>query len=423
MSDLHTNSFSPEMPETSVSNGAPALSVVSLEAAARYLRGRPPGADVILIENADALRPFRAQIDALAAASSDRNTQFEYVTLAAAMEHLQGDATVGVALLWSEPASDGTRLLIGLLPCQVVRGLYGLPFAVWRVWRHIHSFIATPLPRAGYERQAIRSFLSLADRSGAACVQFPLFEAESAFGMALDDVVTRQRRHCRETDWHERAFLQSDLDEDAYISTYIRKKKRKEFNRLWNRLADFGALEFHVHDGGADVAAWVAAFLSLEARGWKGRRGTAMMLRANERAYFEAICLGAHKNGELHCAELTLDGAPIAMLASFRSGGGVYTFKIAFDEDHSKYSPGTLLMLKAAGAFLGDARVEWVDSCAMPDHPMIDHIWAQRRAMRSVLVTSTHPLSRYFVFHAAGAIKLVALLRARLRNLYNKLRP
>jgi len=147
-----------------------------------------------------------------------------------------------------------------------------------------------------------------------------------------------------------------------------------------------------------------------------------MMLRANERAYFEAICLGAHKNGELHCAELTLDGVPIAMLASFRSGGGVYTFKIAFDEDHSKYSPGTLLMLKAAGAFLGDARVAWVDSCAMPDHPMIDHIWAQRRVMRSVLVTSTHPLSRYFVFHAAGAIKLGALLRARLRNLYNKLR-
>lgn len=422
MTGFYIDPFPPKMPWKAPLGASAAPLDVSLEAAARGLHGHPPCADAVVLESADALVSFRGEIEALAGASRDRNPQFESVALSAAMEHLQGGAPVKVALLWSEPASDGTRLLIGLLPYQVMRGLYGLPFPVWRVWRHIHSFIATPLLRPGYEQQAIRSFFSLADRSGAALVQFPLFEADGAFGMALEDVAARQQRACRETDRHERAFLQSNLDEDAYVSTHIRKKKRKEFSRLWNRLADLGALEFHVHDGGPDVAAWVDAFLSLEARGWKGRRGTAMMLRANERAYFEAICLGAHKNGELHCAELTLDGKPIAMLASFRSGEGVYTFKIGFDEDHSKYSPGTLLMLKVAGAFLGDARVAWVDSCAMPDHPMIDHIWAQRRAMRSVLVTSAHPLSDYSVLHAAGAIKLVALVRARLRNLYHKLR-
>ena len=394
-----------------------------VEAAVPNLHRKPLRVDATVLESADALIAYRDEIEALADAAGDRNPQFEPMSLSAAMEHLQSDAPVKTVLLWSEPASDGTRLLIGLLPCQVVRGLYGLPFPVWRVWRHIHSYIATPLLRAGYEQQAIRSFLSLADRSGAAFIQFPLFEADGAFDIALDEVATRRQRHCRETDRHERAFLQSDLDEEAYFATHIRKKKRKEFTRLWNRLADLGTLEFHVHDGGPDVAAWVDAFLSLEARGWKGRRGTAMKLRANERAYFEEISLGAHENGELHCAELTLNGDPIAMLASFRSGGGLHTFKIAFDEDHSKYSPGTLLMLKAAGAFLGDARVAWVDSCAMPDHPMIDHIWAQRRTMRSVLVTTAHPLSRYFVFHAAGAIEFAALARARLRKFYNRLRP
>ncbi|MCF8469720.1 MAG: GNAT family N-acetyltransferase [Parvibaculum sp.] len=394
-----------------------------LEAAACSLHGQRPCAEAVVLESADALVAFRTEIEALAVASRDRNPQFETVALSAAMEHLQGRVPVKVALLWSEPVSDGTRLLIGLLPYQVVRGLYGLPFPVWRVWQHIHSFIATPLLCAGYEQQAIRGFLALADRSGAAFVQFPLFEAEGAFDMALDEVVARQQRHCHETDRHERAFLQSNLDEDAYVATHIRKKKRKEFSRLWNRLADLGALEFNVHDGGPDVAAWAGAFLSLEAGGWKGKRGTAMKLRANERAYFEAICLGAHKNGELHCSELTLNGEPIAMLASFRSGEGVYTFKIAFDEDHSKYSPGTLLMLKVAGAFLSDPRVAWADSCAMPGHPMIDHLWAQRRAMRSVLVTSAHPLSHYSVLHAASAIKLAMSARARLRKFYNKLRP
>jgi hypothetical protein len=30
---------------------------------------------------------------------------------------------------------------------------------------------------------------------------------------------------------------------------------------------------------------------------------------------------------------------------------------------------------------LGRAGIDWVDSCAAADHPMIDHIWRERRPM------------------------------------------
>ena len=109
------------------------------------------------------------------------------------------------------------------------------------------------------------------------------------------------------------------------------------------------------------------------------------------------------------------------MLTSFRSGRGVFTFKIAFDEDYSRYSPGTLLMLKAIGAFLRDERVDWVDSCAVPGHPMIDHIWAERRTMSSMLVTTGHRFSAPLASWVASAKRMEATARAKLRVLYDRL--
>ncbi len=123
-----------------------------------------------------------------------------------------------------------------------------------------------------------------------------------------------------------------------------------------------------------------------------------MKVRPHERAWFEAICAGAAAQDKLVRTELTLDGTPVAMLASFRAGAGLYTFKIAFDETYARFSPGTLLMLKGIGAFLRDGRTEWVDSCAIPGHPMVDHIWAQRRTMRSVTIATRHRAVPAFPF-------------------------
>jgi len=397
------------------------LTVEVLSHAARYLHGRPPSADVIILESADAIMPFRAEIDALAASATDRNVQFESATLASAMEHLQKKDEARVALLWSEADGTGNRLLVGLVPYRVSRGLYGSPFPIWHVWQHIHSYIGTPLLRGGYEQQAVRRFFALAEMQGAALVEFPLFEAEGAFDKALREVMASDDVRFHETDRHQRAFLRSELDGEAYLAANIRKKKRKEFNRLWNRLAELGALDFTTHEGGENIVEWIARFLTLEARGWKGKRGTAMKMRANERAYFEEICRGAHRAGTLHCTELTLDGKPLAMLASFRSGRGVFTFKIAFDESYSRYSPGTLLMLKAIGAFLSDDKADWVDSCAVPGHPMIDHIWAERRTMSSMLVTTDHAFSAPLAGWTTFAQRAEAAARAKLRVLYDRL--
>ena len=395
--------------------------VETLSHAARYIRERPPSADVVILETADALAPYRDTIEALTADSADTNSQYEFYSLAAAMSHLDGGSGVRVALLWSDEDATGHRELLGMVPYRVTYGYFGLPLPVWRVWYHLHSYICTPLLKRGHEKHALRRFMSFADHAGAAMVEFPMFEVNSAFDLALCDVTSQQRRQVIETDRHERAFLKPEVAEEFYLATHIRKKKRKEFNRLWNRLQDMGELRFEVHED-ADAKGWTDRFLRLEASGWKGKRGTALKADSEQSAFFEKICRGAAEGGKLHCCELTLDRKPIAMLTSFRAGDGLYTFKIAFDEKYSRYSPGALLMLKLIGEVQRDERAVWADSCAVPDHPMIDHIWAERRGMRSVLVAGSSPFARPAMRYAAWAIRTAEQVRASLRTHYNAFR-
>jgi len=377
---------------------------------------------ITLIESADALTPFMSALDELAQASRDTNPQFEAYALRAAMRHLSGGQRIHVALVWEEGAGgNGRRLLTGAFPYVEKRFYLGLPVKIWSIWTHIHSFIATPHVRAGHEASAIRHFLDYADHAHAAMLRFPYLQAGGAFDLALSNV-TRERGCIQgETDRHQRAFLQSSLAGEAYLDATMRKKKRKEYNRLWNRMSEAGEVRFETRCDSEGVNEWVERFLELEARGWKGRRGTALDKRENERSYFRAICEGASKAGKLHRTELSFDGKAIAMLASFRANEGAYSFKIGFDEEYSRFSPGAMLMLKVIEPFLNDNGIDWVDSCAIPNHPMIDHIWAERREMRDVNVATAHPLSVFCVAYAARMNKLTEYAWVRARAVYHRI--
>jgi hypothetical protein len=398
------------------------LTVYPLSHAARHLIDKPPSADILVLESADALTPYLDEMDALAAASADGNPLFEPMALQSAMANLQARGPVEVALVWSDAAANGERLLLGLFPVEKRRFYLGLPLRIWSIWTHIHGFLATPILRTGHERQAVRRFMAYADQSGATLVRFPMFEAGSAFDAALRAVLDERGLPSVETGRHERAFLKSDLDGETYLATHMRKKKRKEYARLWNRLSEAGAVVFATHDGGADLAGWIDRFLWLERSGWKGKRGTALADRANERTFFADFCREAQKRGKLHCAEIAVDGKPVAMLASFLSGGGAFSFKIAYDEAFAKYSPGAMLMMKVVEDFLADPRIAWVDSCAVPGHPMIDHIWAERRGIRDVNAATSHRLSPALVAYSARATRAADRLWANARTLYHRMR-
>jgi hypothetical protein len=102
---------------------------------------------------------------------------------------------------------------------------------------------------------------------------------------------------------------------------------------------------------------------------------------------------GAARRRRLERLSIALDGRPIAMLASFVTPPGAFGFKTAFDERFARFSPGVLLQLENL-AMLERPGIDWSDSCAAADHPMIDHLWRERRAIGWVNVAIGGPVRR-----------------------------
>ena len=100
------------------------------------------------------------------------------------------------------------------------------------------------------------------------------------------------------------------------------------------------------------------------------------------------------------------------MLANFRHGEGAFSFKIAFDEDLGRFSPGVLIELANLHAVQGDPAIGWMDSCAAPDHPMIDSLWAERRTIVQYRVAlhgrGVARIGRAAAFAVANGVEAIA---------------
>jgi CelD/BcsL family acetyltransferase involved in cellulose biosynthesis len=273
-------------------------------------------------------------------------------------------------------------VLVGILPLCVARKYGRIPIRHIQNWQHYHAFLGTPLVRAGSETGFWNAALTELDRADWA----PSFLHLTGL-VAEGPIVTalRQQRRADIVHRSERALLQSGLSSQSYYEANVRKKKRKEIGRLQSRLGELGTVAFESLAPDGPVAEWTATFLDLEASGWKGRAGTALGDDLATTGFFTQAIAGAFAAGQLDMIRLTLDGKPIAMLVNFITPPGSFSFKIAFDENYARYSPGVLIQLENL-KILDRKDIDWMDSCAVEDHSMINSIWAERRKLVRVTV-------------------------------------
>ena len=319
----------------------------------------------------------RARWASLAQDAAEANAFYAPDMLCAALDHLTGQPDIRLI------ESYGSGELIGLLPVVVTSRHGRLPIPCVGNWMHEHCFFGAPLIRKGQEIPAWRGFLAQLDAAhwASGFLYLQGLDAAGANAAALEALCVEQRRGRHEVHRYERAMLRSGLGADQYWETHVRAKKRKEIRRLQKRLAEIGMVEQHLLTSRADLPHWCADFLALEASGWKGREGTALACRAGDAAFFRSSCAAAFDAGRLHMLRIDLDGRAIAMLANFRHASGAFSFKIAFDEEMGRFSPGVLIEIANLHAVQKDPAIDWMDSCAAADHPMIDSLWAERRTI------------------------------------------
>ena len=123
---------------------------------------------------------------------------------------------------------------------------------------------------------------------------------------------------------------------------------------------------------------------------------------------------GFASQGRLQIARLSLDGRTIAAGAVLRSQARAYYWKTAYDPAYAPFSPGLQLTLAMSPDLQADRRLTLADSCADPDHPMIDRIWTARIDLADFVLQTT-PHSSVFGL-ALGARRAKALTRERIRG-------
>lgn len=291
----------------------------------------------------------------------------------------EGLTDVSALTAWS----DGN--LIGLLPVVSLRRAHRLPLPVL-VNADAYGTLSTPLFDRHAAQEAATTLFTQARQSGARAIVLHNISLEGPAMAAMRDVLAEEGISPRIIASHVRASLDATQDAEQALRDGLGAKKLKELRRQRNRLAEHGAVTFHVAHTPAEIAAALDMFLVLEASGWKGKRGTALQQRAGDEAFIRRATGALAARGQCEIVTLKVGNAPVASGVMVRHLDRAYYFKIGIDERFAKFSPGVQLTLDVTRHLCADPAIASADSTAAPGHPMIDPIWGERLAIGDVVL-------------------------------------
>ncbi len=119
--------------------------------------------------------------------------------------------------------------------------------------------------------------------------------------------------------------------------------RRKDLRRFRRRLDEVGRVEIVVEPGSSRLEELLDEGFAVEARGWKGRVGTAITSRPQTALFYRALARWAAARGWLRLAFLRVESRAIAFDFALETGAGHFPLKIGFDEDYRQYAPSVLL--------------------------------------------------------------------------------
>jgi CelD/BcsL family acetyltransferase involved in cellulose biosynthesis len=360
------------------------------------------------------------ELDYLCARTVEPNVFFNPRFLAPAMPRLE-DREVRLAVI--RDGDEYRNRLRLLVPFSVERPVVPLGVPVMRTWSSPFGPLGTPLVDRDDPVGVIEDFFSMLSRPHLKLPKVLVLadiRLDGPVASLLATVAETRGLMLVTTGQTQRPALESELDGDDYLKASLRSHHYREFRRLKRRLGDLGKLEHVVARGPEDIRHAIESFLTLEAAGWKGRERTAMAIDRYRAAFAREAVHRLAEQDMCRIHSLTLDGRTIACLIVFIEAGVAYTWKTAYDETLASYSPGTLLMIEVTRQHLDDPNIMMTDSCAVPDHPVMSRLWAERKPMGTLVIGLTPDADR-LTRQAASQLHLYRETRNMARLLRNRM--
>ena len=180
-------------------------------------------------------------------------------------------------------------------------------------------------------------------------------------------------------------------------------KMRTDLRRRWRLLEKEGTPAVEVADGTENLDALLEDGFRVEASGWKGEAGTAIISEAGARRFYTDVGHWLAERGWLRLSFLRLDGRPLAFEYGIEHAGVYYFLKGGFDPSYSRLAPARLLIraLLERGFSNGLKRfdfggseesfkLEWANG-----HRELVHFQAFARSPLGMLDQAAAPVRRY----------------------------
>jgi CelD/BcsL family acetyltransferase involved in cellulose biosynthesis len=323
---------------------------------------------------ADAVRAWRE----LAARVSEPNPFFEPAFLMPALRHMASGVDVVLVFVY-----DGDEL-VWVAPIAWRRRWRRVWLPSVTTWCHTHCFFGAPLVADNRAEAAWRLVLDAvaAWRPRARMLILELMPTDGDLFRSLERAadgrkVSRYEGYTRAT--LRRASLVGDTAPQ-------RGRHRRELERRSRLVERETGAPFTTRDVSAEPGT-IEAFLGLEDAGWTGRAGTALASDPNQAAFAREAAMSFQKEGRLVMLATAAGSGVAAELFAVRSGGTLFMFKIAFDEQLARFSPGTHLIRDMTKWFAADASLDRIDSCAVAENQFINRLLPDRRPLATVLVS------------------------------------
>ena len=319
------------------------------------------------------LGKYHGQWTALTENALEANINYEPAPLMAALSYLPIN-NWEVLLCWHN------NLLVGLFPLERKRSLpLPLPIQQYATLYNGHFMSCVPLVHHQYVDKCLDAFWDWFGRGWRPRLLLISEAVEgSAYRSALHSSIATNQLVAEVVDSTSRAaMLNTASTFEEYFSTQFGTKSRSTIRRKRKQIEQKGTWRVSVTQ--PKTAHWesaFAAFISVEASGWKGKEGSAIGKNPNIEKFIRELSAYAQAHGRLFLAMAYVDDMPVAGQLGLINGSTILIYKLGFDENHSKESPGILLMVDIVKYVLSQSTYTSIDSCARPNLEMFNRCLA-----------------------------------------------
>jgi hypothetical protein len=287
------------------------------------------------------------------------------------------------------------------------------PFLQQRIKRHSGNLVSvsvltdSALPftgviiKPGFERKVVHSFLQEIRKIN-----------QSLYGIFFSSV--RIESPLLKTDLKKLPYFKSLLQQSGYYSRLLIKGDwenyynslssnfRANLRKAKRKLEKAEEYEYIFVKGSKNNRKYFTEFLHLEASGWKGKKGTAIIQNPVYETFYSSLIEELEKRQLLEWHFLLLEGKPIAGHLASNIEGNVTLIKIAYSEEHSKMAPGNLLLMEMIKASYLKGNVLDID--CLTDMQWHKNWNMSSEPLHSVLLFAASPLP-YFLGYLPRVVK------------------